>query len=55
MKVITKAVLDTESMEWLSVEYYEYNGPVDLCCGPSGQEQALANQETSFPSVNKRL
>ena len=51
MKVITKAVLDTESMEWLSVEYYEYNGPVDLCCGPSGQEQALANQEASFSTA----
>jgi hypothetical protein len=31
MKVITKAVLDMNTMQWVSVESYEYTGPVALC------------------------
>jgi hypothetical protein len=51
MKVITKAILDMETMEWLSVEYFEYEGPIELCCGPSGQEEALASQEGSLSTT----
>src|SRR5277367_3974072 len=43
MKVITKAVLDMETMKWVFVEAYEYTGPVELCCGPSGQEESEAS------------
>jgi hypothetical protein len=44
MNVITRAVLDMETMKWVSVESYEYAGVVvDLCCGPSQQENSLAS------------
>lgn len=31
MKIITKAVLDMNTMQWISVESYDYDGPVALC------------------------
>ena len=47
MKIITKAVLDMETMTSVSVESYDYDGPVDKCCGPSGaEEQTQAQQES---------
>jgi hypothetical protein len=51
MKIITKAVLDMETMQWVSVESYDYEGAIEKCCGPSSQEQQLANQGQSFSTM----
>jgi len=51
MKVITKAVLDMETMKWVSVESYDYEGLIDLCCGPSSQQESLAASEQSFSKL----
>ena len=48
MKVITKAVLDMETMEWIHVESYDYEGPVDRCCGSSGEEKSLEGSSSAF-------
>jgi hypothetical protein len=48
MKIITKAILDMETLQWVSVEYYDYEGPVELACGPSNQEKAIAGQQLSL-------
>ena len=40
-----------ETMQWISVESYEYEGPVALCCGPSGAEKSLASSEQSFSNL----
>lgn len=50
MKVITKAVLDLETLEWIASEEesFEYSGPVELCCGPSGQEEGTAMKQNTF-------
>jgi len=45
MKVITKAVLDIETMVWTSEESYPYTGPVALACGPSQQQKDLATAQ----------
>lgn len=48
MKVITKAVLDIETLEWVSEESFEYSGPIELCCGPSGEEEGTAAKQNTF-------
>jgi len=51
MKIITKAVLDMEIMQWVSIESYDYEGPVDLACGPSGAEKSIAGKTSAFGST----
>jgi hypothetical protein len=51
MRVITQAVLDMETMKWVSVESYDYTGPVDLCCGPSSAETGLAANASSLSNT----
>jgi hypothetical protein len=51
MKIITKVVLDMETMKRVSSESYEYFGPVDKCCGPSGQQETLAAGGASLSSL----
>jgi hypothetical protein len=51
MKVITKAILDIETMKWIEVESYDYKGPVDLCCGPSTNEKTLESSAQSFSNL----
>lgn len=38
-------------MQWVSVESYEYSGPVDKCCGPSGQMETLSGQSANLSSL----
>jgi hypothetical protein len=51
MKIITKAVLDMETMQWVSIESCDYDGPVDLCCGPTTQEKQLQASSANFASM----
>ena len=51
MKIITKAVLDMETMLWVSEESYDYQGPVEKCCGPTSQEKQLQGQSQSFATM----
>jgi hypothetical protein len=53
MKVITKAVFDIESMKWIEVESYEYEGPVALCCGPSSEEETISGEQSNLASTLK--
>lgn len=46
--ITTKAVLNTQTMKWIPIESYHYEGPVDACCGPSAEMTAGAAQQTSF-------
>lgn len=39
MRVITKAILDMNTMEWTSIESYDYEGPVALCKGDDTAKQ----------------
>jgi hypothetical protein len=48
MRVITRAVLDLETLQWVDAESFEYEGPVDLCCGSDGAEQTAQDQSQSF-------
>jgi len=48
MRVITRATLDVETLKWVDVESFEYEGPVDLCCGSDGAEETAQNQSQSF-------
>jgi hypothetical protein len=50
MKVITHAVLDMETMEWIreEEESYEYCGPVAKACGPTGQEKQEASAQQVY-------
>jgi hypothetical protein len=51
MKITTKAVLDMETLEWVSKESYEYIGPVDLCCGPTSGETQAATAQNIFANT----
>jgi hypothetical protein len=48
MRVIKTAVLNMETLEWVSVDSFEYEGPVALCCGSDGAEQTAQDQSQSF-------
>jgi hypothetical protein len=51
MKVITKAVLSLETMEWIPEleESYLYSGPLDLCLGgATSGEKGIATDEETF-------
>ena len=48
MKIIRQAVLDMDTLNWVSEESYDYDGPVDLCCGATGGQESLASGETSL-------
>jgi len=52
MKYSTKVVLQMTDVigEYITVEKDEhhYNGPVDLCCGPSGEEEGLQGNSADF-------
>lgn len=48
MRISTKVVLDLESLVVISRESYEYDGPVDRCCGGdslANQKKTEANQQ----------
>lgn len=45
MRVITKAILDLETMEWDSIDSYEYEGPVARAGGGPSREQVAASQQ----------
>ncbi len=53
MKVITKAVLDMETLEWIreEEESYDYSGPVEKCCGPTKQEEQEADQQQAYATT----
>jgi hypothetical protein len=51
MKIFTKVVVDMETMKLVSSESYEYVGPVEKCCGPSGQQELLNSNENSLSST----
>jgi hypothetical protein len=54
VRVITKAVLDIESLKWLEVESYEYQGAPALCKGDSTakqEEEATASFDTSLQQI----
>lgn len=58
MKIITHAVLDMETMQWLPEfeESYEYSGPVDLACGGSPAQTQLGNMQTQqFQAMNSDM
>jgi hypothetical protein len=46
MFIITKATLDIETMKWISVEGFNYYGPVELCKGDSTAKAAEQEQNT---------
>jgi hypothetical protein len=48
MRIITYAVMNMETLNWVHEESYNYIGPLDLNCGPSQQEKNLEQQEASF-------
>jgi hypothetical protein len=50
MKVITRCVLDMETMEWIhgEEESYDYCGPIDKCCGPTGEEKQEASAQQVY-------
>ena len=48
MKVITKAILDLETLNWIYIESYDYEGALELCCGPGHEETQQANQEENL-------
>lgn len=49
MRVITKCVLDIETMDWIYIEAHNYEGPVALACpGASSGMQAEAAQESDL-------
>lgn len=37
-----------ELMQWTHVEGYEYEGPVELACGPSGAEGQISGSQQAF-------
>jgi hypothetical protein len=51
MKIITKAIYDIETGLLLHEESYDYSGPVELACGPSGAEKTAQGTEASFSSM----
>jgi len=51
MRISTRVIIDMESGEVLLQESYQYSGPVELCCGPSGAEQNIAAEEQSIAST----
>lgn len=52
MKVFTKAVYQWDGVKYILDEsesiWYDYTGPVDLCCGAPQGEKDLANQQSAF-------
>jgi hypothetical protein len=48
MKIITRAILDMETLEWVCEDSYEYEGLVVQCCGPTTAEQNIAGQQEQF-------
>lgn len=55
MKYSTKVVLQMTDVigEYITVEkdQHDWDGPVALCCGPSGAEEGIAGQEGSLAST----
>lgn len=54
MRIITRAVLDIETNQWLTVESYEYNGAIALCKGDSvakEEEQQTATFDQSLMQI----
>lgn len=40
MKIITKVIIDTETLEEIHKESYDYFGPLSYCCGASAEQKA---------------
>lgn len=53
MRIITRCILDMETLAWITEaeESYDYNGPVAKCCGPGGASENLADQSAAFSST----
>jgi hypothetical protein len=51
----TKIILEIQDKigEYVVIEKdsHDYDGPVDLCCGPSGSEENIANQQAGLGSA----
>lgn len=50
MLVTTKIVFDAEGTV-LEHQYYEYDGPIEKCCGPSSASKNLNNQIQNFSAT----
>jgi hypothetical protein len=51
MRVITKAILNIETMKWTVLESYDYDGAVDLCCGPSSEMEQQASGANAWTQL----
>lgn len=47
MKIFTKIILDMETGSVLLQEYYDYNGFLELACGPTAAQKAAQQQEAA--------
>jgi hypothetical protein len=48
MKIYTRLVFDIETGNMIEADSYEYDGPVDLCCGASDQQNDTYNQQSEL-------
>src|SRR6185437_14289840 len=48
MRIYTSLTVDIESGEVVSCDFYEYHGPVDLCCGASSQQNETYNEQSDL-------
>jgi hypothetical protein len=51
MRITTKISWDLETGRVLEHKSYDYEGPMDLCCGPSSQETAIEASQQSFMTM----
>lgn len=50
-RIVVNPTLDMETLEWVSSESYEYDGPVEEFCGPSSAETSAAQTQSSFAQM----
>ena len=55
MKIITKATLDMETLAWVSVEFYEYDGPLARLCGTTQQQKDLATAQVNMYNTESEM
>jgi hypothetical protein len=51
MRISTHVIIDIESGKVLERDSYLYDGPLELCCGPTSAETGLQGQSQSFATT----